>query len=362
VDGKPVHAPLEAAAASARLASVQPPASLRRRRGLLAGAALVTVLVVGAVFALSTGGTPARPHQPASADPVPIALLSIDPANSRVHVVARDRSFSAQRAVVLWAVNGALWQATDDAIVRRDTASGAVQQTVSVPFWKVAAFGFGSLWVGNTQTSTLLKFDPVSGRLEQTERLVAGGRPAVIAAGKDALWMVDDRGLVYRIDPVSGRTTRTVRSGATSPAAVVPLPGGVFVSDFVNAEVIEISPDGRHVVRHRALPQHGYLINVESAATGNSAYLVDNEAATLTPFDAKTGVGGRPIGVGGDMSGVEIGFGAIWVAAVDAVYRVDLTTQVRTRIPMPEGISAGSIATDPVSGRVWVGYCGCPRY
>jgi class 3 adenylate cyclase/streptogramin lyase len=361
VDGKPVPAPLEAAAAAQRLASVQPPATVRRRRGLLAGAALVTVVVVGAVFALSTGGSQARPHAPAPAAPVTISLLSIDPENNSVHVAAKDQLFAHHRNGVLWVVNGALWQATDDGIVRRDTASGAVKQTIPLPDWKVAAFGFGSLWVGNTDTSTLLRFDPVSGQLEHTERLVAGGRPDVITAGKDAMWMVDDRGLVYRIDPVTGRTTRTVRSGATSPGAVVPLPGGVFVCDCINANVIEISPNGRHVVRHLALPQHGYLINVASPADGNRAYLVDIGAATLTPFDAKTGVGGRPIGVGGDMSDVQIGFGAIWVASVDAVYRVDLVTQVRTRIPMPKGISAASIATDPVSGRVWVGSCGCPR-
>lgn len=360
VDGEPAAAPSEAAEASQRLAAVQPLASRRRRRALLGGVALASVVVVVAAFVLMTSGAQGRPQPPAA--PVTISLLSIDPVNNHVHVAARDQSFAHHRSGVLWAVNGALWQATDSGVVRRDPTTGAVTQTIPLSSdWRIATFGFGSLWVGNTSASTLLRFDPVSGHLEHTQRLVAGGRPVVIAAGNEAMWMVDDRGLTYRINPLTGRTTRTISSGAISPGAVVPLQAGVFVCDCINGDVIEISADARGVLRHLALPQHGYLINVSSVGGGNSAYLVDSDAATLTPLDAKTGVAGRPVGIGGDVSDVQIGFGALWVASVDAVYRIDLDTQRRTRIPMPKGISAASIAADPVSGRVWVGSCGCPR-
>jgi class 3 adenylate cyclase/streptogramin lyase len=360
VDGEPAATTLAAAAAAQRLSAIQPPAVSRRRRGLVGAVALIMVVVAVTALVLSTGGgTQARPRRPAAA--VTISLLSIDPVNNHVHAAAKDESFAHHRSGVLWAVNGALWQATDNGIVRRDTTSGTVTQTISLAGWKVAAFGFGSLWVGTADASTLLKFDPVSGHLQHTERLLAGGRPAVVAAGTDAMWMVDDRGLAYRIDPLTGKTTRTISSGATSPGAVVPMHAGVFVCDCINGDVIEVSANARRVLRHLALPQHGYLIKVSSVAGGNSAYLVDSVAATLTPIDAKTGARGRPVGIGGDVSDVSIGFGALWVASVDAVYRVDLGTQVRTRIPMPEGISAASIASDPVTGRVWVGSCGCPR-
>jgi class 3 adenylate cyclase/streptogramin lyase len=359
VDGVPVAAPAEASAALQQRGTVQPPSSPRRRRVLLGGIAVVVAGAVAVAFTLTSSGAQSPPPGPVA--PVTISLLSIDPSNNHVHIAAKDQLFAHHRYGLLWAVNGALWQATDNGVVRRDPASGKATQTIPLSTdWKVATFGFGSLWVGDGGASTLFRFDPVSGHLEHTQPLVAGGRAAVIAAGNDAMWMVDDRGRTYRIDPLTGKTTRTISSGATSPGAVVPLPAGVFVCDCINGEVIEIRTDARRVLRHLALPEHGYLIDVSSSAGGNSAYVVDTVAATLTPIDAKTGKLGRPIGIGGQVYDVQIGFGALWVASRNAVYRVDLGTQERIRIAMPKGISAASIATDPVSGRVWVGSCGCP--
>ena len=51
----------------------------------------------------------------------------------------------------------------------------------------------------------------------------------------------------------------------------------------------------------------------------------------------------------------------MWVAASNAVYRINLSTHEQKLIPIPLEMTAGSIAIDGQSRSVWVGNCGCPR-
>jgi streptogramin lyase len=72
-------------------------------------------------------------------------------------------------------------------------------------------------------------------------------------------------------------------------------------------------------------------------------------------------VKGQPLGFGGQLADAKIGFGALWVAASNAVYRIDLTTHDKKLIEIPRDMTAGSIAIDEQTRSVWVGNCGCPR-
>jgi class 3 adenylate cyclase/DNA-binding beta-propeller fold protein YncE len=361
VDGEALPDRLPAALAAERLLSVQPNTPLRRGRWLIATAPLAVIVVI-AVTALTAAGSPGR------AKPKPIAILSIDAVTRAVHTVAPDALFSQGAHGLGYAVNGALWQATDAALLRRDKRTGAVLQRIPLPYsWRVVSFGFGAVWVGvvdpNDATDDRVeKIDPVSGHLDHSARLPRSSEPVAMNPGTDAMWMVDSMGALHRFDPLTGALTRTSATTAGSPGSVIPLKSGIFVCDCINGDIVVMSSDGSRVVRHLNLPEHGYLAAIKGASDGTpDAYVVDPSAATLTPLDSTTGKVGRPVGVAGDVADAAIGFGAIWIASIDAVYRVDLNTQERVKIPMPQGISAGSIAIDPASGKVFVINCGCPR-
>lgn len=81
----------------------------------------------------------------------------------------------------------------------------------------------------------------------------------------------------------------------------------------------------------------------------------------MTPVDEDTGEAGQPIGIGSNLHDAAVSFGSVWVAAGDRVLRLEPEgPTVIATIRMPEGMSAGSIASDPETGSLWVGDCGCP--
>ena len=103
-------------------------------------------------------------------------------------------------------------------------------------------------------------------------------------------------------------------------------------------------------------------VDVRCGPAGTTAlWLLDPEASTLTPIDAKSGAAGQPIGIGANLRTAVVGFGSVWVAAGDKVLRVEGNgPTVTARIAMPTGFSAGSIAVDPQTSSLWVADCGCP--
>ena len=90
-------------------------------------------------------------------------------------------------------------------------------------------------------------------------------------------------------------------------------------------------------------------------------WLMDLDGETVTPIDILNGTAGQPIGIGSNLHAAAVGFGSLWVAAGDKVLRIQGSgTDVIARISMPKGFSAGAVAADPDTGRLWIGNCGCP--
>jgi hypothetical protein len=299
-----------------------------------------------------------------TAPPTPPTIVRIDPTTNAIVAQITDAYRSEHRPNSLWSVNGALWQAstTDfQGLVRRDMETGAVKQTIPVTGDPSAgAFGFGSIWIGGTSTpGSVDRWDAVTGR--PVAHLEAGVPIASMDAGQTAVWVLGEAGDLVRIDPLSDRVVGTYDTSTTKPGVVVALGDRVWVCDCEYHRIAEFDPSTNRIVRTLTFAEAGFLVGLTDEKGGKTAWLLDPQAATLTPIDAASGEAGQPIGIGANLHGATVSFGSVWVAAGDKVLRVRAGgPEVVARIVMPKGMSAGAIAADPTTGALWVGDCGCP--
>lgn len=179
--------------------------------------------------------------------------------------------------------------------------------------------------------------------------------------GQTAVWVLGDTGELVRIDPLSNRIVGTYGTSTTKPGVVVALADHVWICDCEYHRIAEFDPAANKVVRTLTFAEAGFLVGLTGDQGRKTAWLLDPDAATLTPIDTASGQAGQPIGIGANLHGATVSFGDVWVAAGDKVLRVRGDgPQVVARIAMPRGMSAGAIAADPDTGALWVGDCGCP--
>jgi len=363
VDGEPIPAPLSASEALVRLAAVSSDAGPRRRRRMIVAAA-ATALVAAAITVplLALGGGTRAASSGGS-----VSVLRIDPVRSRVASAVRDHAVAQQEFGRLWIVNGTLWQQVrprNVVLVRRDVRTGHIEQAIPLPAdTSEFAFGFGSIWllrsVGpNPQNpgADVQRLDQLSGRPLKTIPLRSIGLllgQSTIATGAGAVWVLNEGGALTRIDPLRNRVAGTYQTGAIETTTLIPLKHYAWICECVNSKVLRFD-ELTHTTRTFAIPEHAGLAGVVEKRK-QTLWLLDSEGATLAPMNPRTGATGQPLGLSGQPQQAVIAFGAIWAAAGRVVDRVDLGTRTRSTIAMPAGVWAGSIATDPGSGTIWIG-------
>jgi class 3 adenylate cyclase len=363
VDGRAVGTTLAAAEAAVRLEAIEPRVTQRRRRErLLAGAGLAVVAtVVG--LALLGRLTPAG-----SAD-VATSVMAIDPATNQVRFTVDDGVQSTHRPGSIAWDGASLWQSTPNPVdrsgvgelVRRDAKTGQIQSRVPLDTGEDMGFVFGYGWVAHMdgpKSASLDKVDQASGQVVAS--IALPGTFADANAGPTTLWYLSRGGDLVEIDPVSGSTIAQHRVDAVEPAAVVPIGSSLWVCDCRHGEILRVDPATGAVEQRVEIDQRAFLIGTASA-DGNTLWLLDPDAATLTPLDATTGEAGRSLGIGGgNVYDARIGLGAVWVAAGRSLLRFDQGTGNKHEIEMPPGTSAGGLALNETDGIVWVENCGCP--
>jgi YVTN family beta-propeller protein len=135
---------------------------------------------------------------------------------------------------------GALWVGTDAGVIRINTESRVVSNTIGlgvvVPtalavgedaVWVVARPGFRCCPAETVGTGTLTRIDPTTNSVEETRAI--GGYPSAIAVGEGSVWIADPRTRsVVRFDPRKNRVVR-IRVGAR-PRGIAVGDGFVWVS------------------------------------------------------------------------------------------------------------------------------------
>lgn len=351
-EGSALPEPLDPTRA-AELRSGLAPARARDQRRRLAAAALVLAGVLGiALLARSV------------LLPTPPTILRIDPGTNAITAQVTDDYRSEHFTDGLWAVNGALWQASTQGfigLVRRNMKTGAVEETIPVSGEPSAAgFGFGSIWIGGLSgPGSIVRWDAVTGR--KVANLSVNGTIVSIDDGPDAMWVLGDKGALFRVDPIANAVVDAYDTHTVHPGVVVDLGSHVWVCDCEEHRLVEFDPAANDVARVLTFPQAGFLVGLTNAAGTTTLWLLDPQASTLTPIDAATGAAGQPIGIGANLHSAAVAFGSVWVAAGDKVLKVEGSgPNVIARIPMPRGMSAGGIAADPETNSLWIGNCGCP--
>ena len=177
-------------------------------------------------------------------------VWQIDPHRLRIVRHFRVRS----RAVGMAVGGGSLWVVDRlvNAITRIDLRTGKVAQTIPVgtdPLF--ATFGYGTLWVTNSDDGTVSAIRP---GVRKPETITVDSRPFGIAAGERGVWVAGHTwSTVTRIDSDTRRVVKEIELAPKSPFsidtfAVATGAGGVWTTNWTSLSVVRIDPRTNRVV------------------------------------------------------------------------------------------------------------------
>ena len=200
----------------------------------------------------------------------------------------------------------------DDALVSQvDPESLRVVKRYSVESRATGlAVGGGSLWVVDRLVDKVKRVDLATGKVEGT--FPVGADPIFAAFGYGALWVVNTDGVsVSVIRP--GLTRVQTISVPSRPLQVAVGESGVWVADWKEGAVTRIDPDTRRVIDKIEDPKSFGFLGV--AAGGGAVWLASPEfPAQIVRIDARTNRVTAHIPIDGSPRGVAAAGDQIWVS------------------------------------------------
>jgi DNA-binding beta-propeller fold protein YncE len=325
----------------------KPEAEVRRiSPAVVAAAALVVALIVGAVVVIATRG-----HGRAAAfEPAPNTVVKIDAATGRVVGGASvgtqpiDIAFG-ERSV--WVANSA-----DRTIQRIDPTTDAAGPGFGGLNGNPTgmAVGGGFAWVTSGFEGTLSQIDPATNLAKPID--IGVGAKAV-AYGEGSIWVANDvNGTVTRIDPAT-RSERIIElPPGAAPSGIAVGQGSVWVADKLGSRVLRIDATTNQIVG-TGTPVLGGHPN-EVAFGAGFVWVTNTDSDSVTRIDPQTGEGVTIEHVGNGPTGIAAGAEGVWVAnSLDGtVAQIDPngTPHVVKTITLgfsPDGVAVGN-------GAVWV--------
>ena len=355
-------APSRTVIATPALVEEPPPKRRGRRIAIAAGAGIVALGLVAGGLALLGGGNDGRTTL-GGADDGRTTLVALDANDGSAISTLHDEAFSEHLWGILSIEDGDLWQATEDSLVRRDDQTGEILDTLPIEgAWQTMTGGFGYVWIAHPSApgeTEIERMSPLSGT---SKTIKVDGDAADLRAGNGSIWFLSEDGNLAEIDPVSMKVVDTYDTGAVTPGLAVPLAGFVWICECEVGRVAQFDPRTGEIVKELDLPEHGFVIGVDTTDPENErVWLLDPEANTLTPIDPATGEVGRSVGVGGAaITDAKVVGDSLWVASQTEVTRIELPSLDQHVFEVPDGVSAGSLAPTPDGSIVWVANCGCP--
>jgi len=355
-------APSRTVIAPPALVEEPPPKRRGRRIAIAAGAGIVALGLVAGGLALLGGGNDGRTTL-GGADDGRTTLVALDANDGSAISTLHDEAFSEHLWGILSIEDGDLWQATGDSLVRRDDQTGEILDTLPIEgAWHTITGGFGYAWIAHSSSSGETEIERMSPLSGTSKTIKVDGDPADLRAGNGSIWFLSEDGNLAEIDPVSMKVVNTYDTGAVTPGLAVPLGGFVWICECEVGRVAQFDPRTGEIVKELDLPEHGFVIGVDTTDPENErVWLLDPEANTLTPIDPATGEVGRSVGVGGAaITDAKVVGDSLWVSSQTEVTRIELPSLDQHVFEVPDGVSAGSLAPTPDGSIVWVANCGCP--
>src|SRR5262249_13460779 len=143
------------------------------------------------------------------------SLLRLDPSTGSVAAATHDRELGCPCGPNLFAVDGTLWErigSEGQTFAIRSLKTGQLLRTLPVPPGTAGfSIGYGAVWLvepgvtifGQPQTGTVLRVDELSGRVVARVKIRADIGNGTIAAGNGAVWVLDQDGVLWRLDPAT---------------------------------------------------------------------------------------------------------------------------------------------------------------
>jgi virginiamycin B lyase len=339
----PAIASGEVPTASQKTAVVQPPSASATHLPQPTGSAFATVTATATATASATATAPATATIPAGAQ-----------IDKRIQVGAPvgPRWFASD--------GQSLWVHEPTSLVRVDLKTSAITGQVpmnSIDYGYVAT-GAGAVWQTDFDRDTVVRIDPVDGKVTSIP-LPVGSAPEGVAVTANAVWVADHHaGAITRVDPATNSVVATIQigpTGADGPLAMTAGPGGVWVDVPNMGSVVRMDPATNKV--GLLVPLAGHV-----ASDGKEVWIgVDPGPDGLPEVVRIDPVSGKIItAVDLDTSGIgdlAVGLGSVWIITDSGLLRIDSATgQIVGRLDI--GGDGGNVIV--AGGSVWVTADGQP--
>jgi peptide/nickel transport system substrate-binding protein len=227
------------------------------------------------------------------------------------------------------------------------SGSGKLEGSIEVgELPRGVAQGSGALWVTDQESSTLVRVDPETFRVD--ERIPVGAGPTGVTTAEGFIWVAnsDDR-TISVVDPEAHRVVQTIVVG-NGPVGIVADADRVWVANSVDATVSEIDAiDGRVLATYPVGERP-----VGLAAIDGAIWVANEQSGTISRVVSGDGET-QTITVGRGPTAVAAGGGTLWVANAGdgTVTRIDPSTG---SVTATEQVGGAPVALAAASDGVWV--------
>ena len=273
--------------------------------------------------------------------------------------VARTGDFVAWGFDALWMmtagttalVNGE-WQPIGPSLVRVDGKTNQAEDnlvpeaTASV---RGLAIGEGAVWIPNSGTEQIFKFDPVEKRVVLMIPVHFSGTEGSVGVGEGSVWITARGNVLTRFNTITGVEEATIKLPGDAPAAIVG-DGFVWVTGFDRGELYKVDARTNTLVQTIPLrPGPRFLTAGEGSIWvhnqgDNSVQRIDLASGEVIAT-IETGLSGR----GGDLT---TGGGYVWLT-LSGTPLVQIDPRTNAVVAVFKGIGWGD-AIRFGGGSLWI--------
>jgi hypothetical protein len=231
-------------------------------------------------------------------------------------------------------------------------AAGSVPQAKALracagagPYWPTMtlAVAGSTAWVACKEQQRIVRIGLPAGRRTATVRLP--GAVIAVATGYGAVWALDERSTLYRLDAGGVRVRKQIALGTAAAYNVWTGAGSVWIADDQGANVVRVSPAANKVIARIPVGDGP----ADMVFAGRSAWVITHRDSTLFRIDVATNEVTRLATVAGQDAAAErlalLG-DSIWITGRGLpLLEVDPTTGATRRSVDLQGTGIDVVAT-----------------